>query len=406
MSSIQAGIAINSPHVNALDTSKMKMFHISEASEKQYQGYINAQEKFLETQYTERADTSNNASNNQYATVKIDGKVVATLHNSGAASSSNSIGAKIHKLFTDEKESLTGPELAQERAEKIAELLGGTVEISSTAITQEQFNAIPPQKPTIDYESMHEDPRYEQLQKTKQARTLFLAQQFAQENDETQINTNITTQQAAPSGAEEVTEPTTDENDPIQKFLDYMSKTPEERWFDAMLAEKVLTREEYDALPPEEKQALKIEIQEKIRERTTQKAEEGTVTAARDTDNITGSTFEETDQPPPNGGEHPLEYHQIPKWLAQHGNELSSTLGAKPKAETGSSRDHAEYAGLINKHYQSTIKDAGIASIEDHYKATILDQDTSKKLHQEMNTRLKEDTRFQELADILGKQIS
>jgi hypothetical protein len=33
---------------------------------------------------------------------------------------------------------------------------------------------------TIDYDAMRRDPLYEQLQKTKQARTLFLAQQLAQ----------------------------------------------------------------------------------------------------------------------------------------------------------------------------------------------------------------------------------
>ena len=405
MTSIQTGIYINSPHVTALDTSKMKAFHVSEAPEEMYQNFINAEEKFLESQYTEHSDTSNHPLYQPYATVQVNGKTVATLYNGGSVSSSNAIGAKIQKLFTNEGTNLSGPAGAQDRAEKIAELLGGTVEKSSTAMTQAQFRANPHPEDTVNYSAMHEDPMYEQLQKTKQARTLFLAQQFGQNSDKAKSHTDIYSQQAAP-GAEETTESASNDNDPVEAFLDYMSKTPEERWFDAMLAEKGLTREQYNTLPPEEKLALEIEIQEKIKERTTQKAEEGTVTAKQDTDKITANSAAEATKNPPTDGDYPLEYYQIPEWLAQHGNELSSQLGAKPKAETESSDDHAEYASLIQKHYQSILKDAGISSVEDHYKATIIDKASSESLRQQMNERLQGDTRLQELAEKLGKQTS
>lgn len=405
MASIQTGISINSPHVTALDTSKMKAFHLSEAPEEQYQSFINAQEKFLKSQYTEHPDTSNHPLYKPYATVQVDGKTVATLYNSGGVSSSNAIGAKIQKLFADDDTSLSGPAGAQERAEKIAELLGGTVEKSSTAITQAQFRANPHPEGTINYAAMHEDPMYEQLQKTKQARTLYLAQQFAQDSDKAQSHTGLYTQQAAP-GAEETTETVSNDNDPVEAFLDYMSKTPEERWFDAMLAEKSLTREQYNALPPKEKLAIETEIQEKIRERTAQKAEEGTVTAKQDTDTITASSPTEATQSPPTEGNYPLEYYQLPEWLAQHGNELSSQLGAKPKTEAGSPSDREEYAALIQKHYQSVLKEAGISSVEDYYKATILDKTTSETLHQQMNARIQEDSKLLALMDKLDKHVS
>ncbi|PCJ01068.1 MAG: hypothetical protein COB14_04085 [Alphaproteobacteria bacterium] len=567
MTSIQTGIYINSPHVTALDTSKMKAFHVSEAPEELYQSFISAEEKFLKSQYTEHPDTSNHPLYQPYATVQVDGKTVATLYNSGSVSSSNALGAKIQKLFANENTNLSGPAGAQDRAGKIAELLGGTVEKSSTAMTQAQFNATGQPQGTVDYKAMHEDPMYEKLQKTKQARTLFLAQQIAQEglqdntpaekvildtsngkealdidayfapqgkvdldtallltpsannidalskhastklqnllteygipegpdkitydtagnikfpadypyadelkqalqendglarelstiaaltshlagmqaaaqgtnshnnyiditlnfsangeinvtangkpyntsNDNKNNRTNLQTQQTAPSGVEESTESVSNDPDPVKEFLDYMSKTPEERWFDAMLAEKGLTREQYDALPPEEKLALEIEIQEKIKERTAQKAEEGTVITKQDTDTITASSPTEATQSPPADENYPLEYYQLPEWLAQHSNELSSQLGAKPETETGSSSDRAEYAALIQKHYQSILKDAGISSVEDHYKATILDKASSETLHQQMNTRLQEDTRVLELAEKLDRHIS
>lgn len=181
MPSIQAGISINEPHVKALDMSKMKMLHVSEASEEQYKNYVHSQEKVLKSQYTERPDVSDHPLYKPYATVQVDGKTVATLYNSGGVSSSNAIGAKIQGLFANEDTNLSGPAGAQDRAEKIAELLGGTVEKSSTAITQARFRADPHPEGTVNYSAMHEDPMYEQLQKTKQARTLFLAQQFGQE---------------------------------------------------------------------------------------------------------------------------------------------------------------------------------------------------------------------------------
>ncbi|PCI54970.1 MAG: hypothetical protein COB36_08955 [Alphaproteobacteria bacterium] len=567
MTSIHTGIYINDPHVKALDTSKMKMFHISEADEGLYQRFISAEEKFLESQYTEHPDTSNHPLYQPYATVQVGGKTVATLYNNGSVSSSNALGAKIQRLFADDDTNLTGPAGAQDRAEKIAELLGGTVEESSTAMTQAQFRANPHPEGAVNYSAMHEDPIYEQLQKTKQARTLFLAQQIAQEgiqdntpaekvildttngkealdidayfapkgnvdldqvslltpsennidalskhastklqnllteygipkgpdkitydtagnikfpadypyadelkqalkenpglerelhtiaaltshftgmkaaaqgtgsknsyieialnfstngeisvtangkpynasNDNKDNRDNLQTQRTAPSGAEESAESVSNNRDPIKEFLDYMSKTPEERWFDAMLAEKGLTREQYNALPPKEKRAIEMEIQETIKERTTQKAEEGTVMAKQDTDTITASSSTESAQNTPAGGDYPLEYYQLPEWLAQHGNELSSHLGAKPEAETGSSGERAEYAALIQKHYQAVLKDANISSVEDHYKATIIDKTTSETLHQQMNARIQDDTRLLTLMDKLDKHIS
>lgn len=53
----------------------------------------------------------------------------------------------------------------------------------------------------------------------------------------------------------------------VTALLDYLHKTPEERYFDAILKEKGLTQEQYDALPRKEKAALTEEIMVAVRER-------------------------------------------------------------------------------------------------------------------------------------------
>lgn len=80
---------------------------------------------------------ADNAPENTYAQVKVDGKVVATLYNGGSSAMTNLAGAKIGKL--EDPPGLSGPDLAQWRADNYARLLGGTVEKAPTAITQSQW---------------------------------------------------------------------------------------------------------------------------------------------------------------------------------------------------------------------------------------------------------------------------
>lgn len=80
---------------------------------------------------------SDDAPENTYAQVKVDGKVVATLYNGGSSTMTNAAAATIGKL--EDPAGLSGPDLAQWRADTYAELLGGTVEKASTAITQSQW---------------------------------------------------------------------------------------------------------------------------------------------------------------------------------------------------------------------------------------------------------------------------
>lgn len=64
----------------------------------------------------------------------------------------------------------------------------------------------------------------------------------------------------------------------VDDFLAFISQTPEEIMFDMMLAEEGLTREQFDALPPDEKQDLIDKIMAKIKERTEQEIAEKAAT--------------------------------------------------------------------------------------------------------------------------------
>ncbi|WP_144441655.1 hypothetical protein [Bradyrhizobium sp. CCGE-LA001] len=80
---------------------------------------------------------SDDAPQNTYAQVKVDGKVVATVYNGGSSTMTNAAFGKIGKL--EDPPGLAGPDLAQWRADNYARLLGGTVEKAPTAITQSQW---------------------------------------------------------------------------------------------------------------------------------------------------------------------------------------------------------------------------------------------------------------------------
>ena len=89
-----------------------------------------------------------NAPQNIYATVKVNGKIVATLYNGGSSVMTNDAAAKVGDL-QDPPGLNGGPDLAQRRAERIAKAVGGTVEKAPTAITQSEWK--PRQTASTDY---------------------------------------------------------------------------------------------------------------------------------------------------------------------------------------------------------------------------------------------------------------
>lgn len=72
-------------------------------------------------------------------------------------------------------------------------------------------------------------------------------------------------------GAAQQKEGTSKIPSPEETFLAYMKKTPVERWVENWLKSRGLTKEEFDALPPEEHEALAREMAEELKKATQEK---------------------------------------------------------------------------------------------------------------------------------------
>jgi hypothetical protein len=77
---------------------------------------------------------------------------------------------------------------------------------------------------------------------------------------------------------------TQDGSNALQEFRDYMNKTPEEKIQEKILAELGLTPEEFEALPPEQKQKIGEQIAQRLKEdielQTQAKLQEQALSAA------------------------------------------------------------------------------------------------------------------------------
>jgi hypothetical protein len=82
-----------------------------------------------------------NRPDNIYAEIKVGGKTVATIYNSGGTETTNALGKKV-KLSDGQ-----GPELAQKRAEELAAASGGKIVKANSAISHAQWSAQQAGKP-------------------------------------------------------------------------------------------------------------------------------------------------------------------------------------------------------------------------------------------------------------------
>jgi hypothetical protein len=106
------------------------------------------------------SEVPDNAPQNTYATVKVGGKIVATLYNAGSVAMTNEAAAKVGEL-QDPSGLKGGPDLAQWRAERIAKAVGGTVEKASTAITQSAWT--PRESTSSNYSRAQLDAAFEAM---------------------------------------------------------------------------------------------------------------------------------------------------------------------------------------------------------------------------------------------------
>jgi len=154
--------------VKLLDISGLKIVSVRDNSELRDQMATNwlnmqaAQARFA-------TDVPDNAPQNIYATVKVNGKVVATLYNGGSSAMTNEAAAKAGDL-QDPPGLKGGPDLAQWRAEHIAKAVGGTVEKAPTAITQSEWK--PRETTSTNYSRAQLDAAFEAMMAEQQMATV------------------------------------------------------------------------------------------------------------------------------------------------------------------------------------------------------------------------------------------
>lgn len=234
----------------SIDFSRIKKLQLPEGSVRKLSEEESAKfQKIREAMYskpTNLDELKNHISQKPYAEVKVDGKTVATLYNSGSSATSNAVGAKILGLPSmGEGEKSTGPELAQKRAQEIAKALGGTVVKSSSAVTQAQYLSTKPfeVKYEIDYEAMNAA-----MGRIATPQTATDAQSLAQADD---------TSSAALSAKDE--------------FLKFQDMSWEEKVRALILKSMGLEEEDIDQMSAEERAKIEAKIKEKIDEEIEKK---------------------------------------------------------------------------------------------------------------------------------------
>jgi hypothetical protein len=142
-----------------LDTSGLKIISVDDNPELRdlmTTNWLNMQA----ARSTSAMDVPDNAPQNIYATVKVNGKVVATLYNGGSSAMTNDTAGKVGTL-QDPPGLSGGPDLAQWRAEHIAQAVGGTIEKAPTAITQSAWT--PRQTNSTTYTRAQLDAAYQAM---------------------------------------------------------------------------------------------------------------------------------------------------------------------------------------------------------------------------------------------------
>jgi hypothetical protein len=123
-----------------IDVSQLKQLHakpVSAADNPEIRDMMATNWLRVHGASASQPSVSDDAPQNTYAYVKVDGKTVATLYNGGSSAMTGEAAAKVSSL--QDPPGLSGPDLAQWRADNYAKLLGGTVEKAPTAITRSQW---------------------------------------------------------------------------------------------------------------------------------------------------------------------------------------------------------------------------------------------------------------------------
>lgn len=164
-------------------TATLKAVPLSEAPEEVFQQVMAAKKEMLENDYRQASVISKNSNYSKYASVVVNGKVVAEIDNHGFVETSNAMAGHFSDAIKEADISAgvsSGPLLAKARAESIARSINGSIVMAKTAISQKSFDATPQQNVTINYDAMKNDPRYAELEQLQKAHATYVAQTMAQ----------------------------------------------------------------------------------------------------------------------------------------------------------------------------------------------------------------------------------
>lgn len=168
-----------------------------------------------------------------------------------------------------------------------------------------------------------------------------------------------------------------------QKFLEYMEKTPAERYYEMFLAQMGLTKEELADMELEDRLKIERLIEQRIEDQLEEDAKKMSVNAQA------GQATQSVEQ------------YQIPEWMAEFGMTLSDQLGATDTENPGiyaptggTSLEKSEYNARVRGHFEAVIAEANIHSSQDYYDQLIIDKERSNELHGMFMDRLNNDEKF------------
>lgn len=106
----------------------------------------------------------------------------------------------------------------------------------------------------LDYAALRAAPLFQNPWQEKQAALTLHAQELAQKTAGAAL---------ADTGPENLD----NESAAVKAFLDYMAKSPEERYFEAFLKSRGMTAEDFEAMSPDEQQDLLTEFEDTLKQR-------------------------------------------------------------------------------------------------------------------------------------------
>lgn len=245
--------------IDLSQVKKLPASAISEGTAAEKAAFQAQMQKMREAEYTRPVNLDGHGSQDIYAEVKVGGRTIATLYNDGTMMTSNADHGKVMRALKDDTQ-LSGPAGAQERAEKIAKALGGTMVKRQDALTPAQYRALPPIRFEVDYAAMEADAKAQSASAEARAGTAA-----------TLVQTQVIAQQEAEEVALTEDSAGDEAQNAVEEFLRFAAMTPEEKMRYLILQSMGMTEEELQQMSPEARAEVEEEIAMRMKEKMKEK---------------------------------------------------------------------------------------------------------------------------------------